>query len=66
MYKSWDSSIGTPTGYGLDSRGVEVRFPARKREFLLLHSVQTNYGPHPVSYPMDTEGIFSGGKATQE
>jgi hypothetical protein len=27
------------------------------------HSVQTSFGAHPASYPMNTRGSFSGGKA---
>jgi len=27
------------------------------------HHVQTGSGTHPTSYPVDTEGSFSGGKA---
>jgi hypothetical protein len=37
------------------------RFPA-VQDFSLFHSVQTGSGAHPASYPMDTGGIFPGGK----
>jgi hypothetical protein len=30
----------------------------------LLHVVQTGFGVHPASYPMDTGGSFPGGKVT--
>jgi hypothetical protein len=33
------------------------------QEFSLLHVVQTDSGVHQTSYPMGTEGSFSGGKA---
>jgi hypothetical protein len=33
-----------------------VRFPTEENDFNLLHSVKTNCGTHPASYPMDTEG----------
>jgi hypothetical protein len=31
--------------YGLDDRGIGVRFPARARDFSLLHSIQTGCAP---------------------
>jgi hypothetical protein len=36
---SWDSVVGTATGYGLDDRGVGVRVPVWS--FFFLHVVQT-------------------------
>jgi hypothetical protein len=30
-----------------------------------LHSVQTGSGVHPLSYPMDTRGSFSGDKGQE-
>jgi hypothetical protein len=53
---SRDSSIGIATGK------AGVRFPARARDFPLLHSVQTGSGAHPSSYPIDAGGSFHGGK----
>jgi hypothetical protein len=35
------------------------------RDFSLLHVVQTGSGAHPASYPMGTDGSFSGGKASR-
>jgi molybdopterin biosynthesis enzyme len=35
--------------------------PSRVKNF--LHVAQTRSGAHPTSYPMDTGGSFSGGKA---
>jgi hypothetical protein len=58
-FESRDSSVGIATGYGLNAR---VRFPAVK-DFSLLHSIQTDSGAHPASYPMGTGGSFPGGKA---
>jgi hypothetical protein len=49
-----DSSIGIATGW--------VRFPA-VHDFSHLHSVQTDSGAHPASYPRGTGGSFPGGKA---
>jgi hypothetical protein len=43
---------------GLHGRGIWVRFPVGARYFSLLPSVQTGFGPHPVSYPMDTGASF--------
>jgi hypothetical protein len=37
--------------------------PNRAGGFSLLHSVKTGSGAHPPSCPMDTEGLFAGGKA---
>jgi hypothetical protein len=31
---------------------AEFRFPARKRDFCLLHDVQSGSGTHPTSYPL--------------
>jgi hypothetical protein len=46
--KSWDSAVGTATGYGSDDEGSE--FESRwGQEFSLLHVVQTDFGAHPVS-----------------
>jgi hypothetical protein len=37
-----------------------VGFPARTRNYSLIHTVQTDSGTHPVSYPMSTGVSFSG------
>jgi hypothetical protein len=52
-----DSSVGIATGYRLGGRGYS---PDRGSDFSLLHSVQTNSGAHPASYPMGTGGSFPG------
>jgi hypothetical protein len=57
-----DSSVGVALGYGLDSRGSRVLFPAGAGNFSLLHRVQNGSATHPVSYPMGTRGSFPGGK----
>jgi hypothetical protein len=56
------SAVGIATGYGLDDRGVGVRFPVGL-EFSLLHIVQTGCGAHPASCPTGTVDSFRGGKA---
>jgi hypothetical protein len=38
------------------------RFPARDRDFSLLHDIQTGTGVRPASYPMGGEGSFPSGK----
>jgi hypothetical protein len=43
--------------YGLNDRGIRIRFPIERRAFYLLH-VQTGSRIHPTSYPMDTGGSF--------
>jgi hypothetical protein len=59
MYKrQWSrgSSDGIVTGYGMDGPGS---IPG-SAGFSLLHSVQTDSGVHPASFPMRTEGFFPG------
>jgi hypothetical protein len=57
------SSGSIVSGYGLDDRAIEVRFPAWTRDFSSDLCVQTSSGAHPASCPMGTRGPFSGGKA---
>jgi hypothetical protein len=59
---SRDSSVGIPTGYGLDDR---VRFPAGTGNLYLRHRVQTGFGAHPASYPVGIGGSFPGVKAAE-
>jgi hypothetical protein len=40
-----------------------VRFPTEARNFSLIHSVDTDSGAHPASYPMSTGGFFLGGRS---
>jgi hypothetical protein len=47
VVRSWDSSVGIATSYGLDDQG-EI--------------VQTGSGVHPTSYKMGTGGSFPGVK----
>jgi hypothetical protein len=56
--RSWDSSVGIAMGNGLDAW---VRFPALQ-DFSFLHSVQTDSGAHPASYPMGSRDSFPGVK----
>jgi hypothetical protein len=53
------TGAGIATGYGLDGPGSI----SAVQDFPLLHSVQTDSGTHPASYPMGTGGSFPGGKA---
>jgi hypothetical protein len=61
--KSRDSSVGIATGYGLDARGIGVRFPSGARDFSLLDIVHTGCGAHPASYLMGSGSFLPGGKA---
>jgi hypothetical protein len=59
---SHDSAVGIATGYGLEDQRFE--FESRwRREFSLLHVVQTGSEANPASYPMGTGGSFLRGKA---
>jgi hypothetical protein len=51
------------SGYGLDDRGTEVRFPAEEKGFSSILCVQTGSGAHPASCTTGTGGPFPGGKA---
>jgi hypothetical protein len=64
--KSRDTSVGIPTGYGLDERGSRVQFPEGAGNFSLQHRVQDGSGAHPASFPGGTRGSFPGGKAARE
>jgi hypothetical protein len=35
---SWHSLVDVATGYGLDGRGIEVRFPTEAKDFLFVGS----------------------------
>jgi hypothetical protein len=61
---SQGNSVGIATGYGLDDRCSEVRFPAGDGNFSVLHRVQTGSGANPDFYPVGTWGSFPRGKAT--
>jgi hypothetical protein len=45
--------------YGLDDRGVGVRFPEKETKLFLLYSIQTGCEVHPASYPMVIEDTVS-------
>jgi hypothetical protein len=57
------SSVSIVSGYGLDDRAIEVRYPAGAKDFSSSLCVQTGSGAHPVSCTMCTGGPFPGGKA---
>jgi hypothetical protein len=63
LFRSRVSSVSIVSDYGLDDRAVEVRSPARVKDFFSNLCVQTGSGAHPASCTMGTEGHFSGGKA---
>jgi hypothetical protein len=64
IYLGSRDSVGIATGYVLDGRGVGVRVPVGAR-FSPLHVVQTDYGAHPASYLIGTEGSFPVCKAAE-
>jgi hypothetical protein len=51
------------SGYGLDDRAIEVRYPAGAKDFSSDLCVQTVSEAHPGSCTMGTGGTFPGGKA---
>jgi hypothetical protein len=61
-HESRNSTAGIAMGYGLDGRGMWVRFPEKIRDFSHLHSVQTGSETHPVSYTIYRRSWFSGAK----
>jgi hypothetical protein len=62
LFRSRVSSVSIVSDYGLDDRAVEVRSPARAKDFFSNLCVQTGSGAHPASCTMRTEGPFSGVK----
>jgi hypothetical protein len=56
--RSSDSSVSIVKRYGMEDRGIGLRFPAKARDFSLLHSVQNGSGVHPVSYQRGAVGLF--------
>jgi hypothetical protein len=54
------------SGYGLDDRVIEVRFPAESNDFSFSLCVQTGSGAHPTSCTMGTRGDFKGTKERPE
>jgi hypothetical protein len=57
------SSVSIVSGYGLDDRTIEVRSPARAKDFSYSLCVQTGSGAHPASCTMGTGGPFPVAKA---
>jgi hypothetical protein len=57
------SSVSTVSGYGLDDRANEFRFPAGANDFSSSLCVQTGSGAHPASCTRGTGDPFPGVKA---
>jgi hypothetical protein len=57
------SSGSIVSNYRLDDREIEVRSPAKAKDFSSILCVQTGSGAHPASCPMGTGGPFPEGKA---
>jgi hypothetical protein len=51
------------SGYGLDDRAIEVRYPAEAKDFSSNLCFQTGSGAHPASCTVGTGDPFPGGKA---
>jgi hypothetical protein len=49
--------------YSDKQRAGRPGFDSRQCKIFLLHSVQTDSGAHPASYPMGPGGTFPGSKA---
>jgi hypothetical protein len=61
---SQDSSVSIVSGYGLDDRAIEVRYPlAEARDFSYYVCVQTGSGANPASCSVCTGGPVLGGKS---
>jgi hypothetical protein len=57
--KGWaGSSVSVVSGYGLDDRAIEVRFPAEAKDFSSILCGQTRSGAHSASCTMGT-GVLS-------
>jgi hypothetical protein len=56
------SSVSIVSVYGLKERAIEVRSPARAKDFSSNLCVQTGSGTHPASCTMGTGGPFPGAK----
>jgi hypothetical protein len=54
-----NSSVVKLLSYGLNCRGVEVRFPEVARDLSLLHSVQNGFGVHLAFNTMGTGGCIT-------
>jgi hypothetical protein len=52
------NSVSIVSGYGLDDRAIEVRSPAKQKDFSSSLCVQTGSGAHPASCTMGTGDPF--------
>jgi hypothetical protein len=50
------------SGYGLEDRAIEVRYPAEAKDFFSSLCVQTGSETHPASCTMSTGGFSPGVK----
>jgi hypothetical protein len=57
-----DGSVSIVMVCGLHGQGS---IHSRGKKFIFLHSIQTDSGDHPATYPMGTRGSFHGGKAAR-
>jgi hypothetical protein len=57
------SLVSIESGYGLDDQAIDVRSPAKEKNFSFIVCVQTGSGAHPASSTMGTGGPFPGAEA---
>jgi hypothetical protein len=60
--RSRDRSVGIAPGYGLDDPSCILS----SDRYFSLHSIQTDFGAHTASYPIDTASDFPRCKAAEE
>jgi hypothetical protein len=63
LYKNryiFTTAVIAQSGYGLDDRDSNVRFPVGAGNFSFYHRVHNGSGAHPASSTMDTGGSFPG------
>jgi hypothetical protein len=60
LLKDKTALSGWRLGYGLNARGIGVRFPAEIRYFYFPHAVKAVLGANPASYTTGTGGEAAG------
>jgi hypothetical protein len=58
LQENWDSSVGTQIRLWAVQTTNWIRFQVEARDISLPHSVQTGFGAHPASHPVDTVTCF--------
>jgi len=60
IFTVYQTAVIAQSGYGLDDRDSNVRFPVGAGNFSFYHRVHNGSGAHPASSTMDTGGSFPG------